>query len=138
MFLFHAVNFKAGTKWRVGDKCQAIYHEDGLIYEGEIIDIQDEGESCTVRFDYYENEEVVRFEDVFKRSSREKNIHENKRKSAGHKKHKDRGDGDEYLQKDTMKTVNENEFAGQIIDDVHDSIDNDVSDFTYRLCISCC
>ena len=76
------------SRWKIGDRCQAIYYEDGLIYGGEIIDIQDEDRTCTIRFDYYENEEVVPFEDVFEKHQIERNLNGNKRKSEDHGKHK--------------------------------------------------
>ncbi|XP_065059599.1 survival motor neuron protein-like isoform X1 [Rhopilema esculentum] len=53
--------------WNVGDICRAIYYADGLVYDGQIIDIQKRDGTCTVRFDFYENEEIVNIEDVFQK-----------------------------------------------------------------------
>ena len=37
------------------------------MYDGQIIDIQKGEGTCTVRFDFYENEEIVNIEDVFQK-----------------------------------------------------------------------
>ncbi|KAK7496051.1 hypothetical protein BaRGS_00012752 [Batillaria attramentaria] len=50
--------------WRVGDHCQAVYTEDGEIYEGKIISISPESNTCVVRYLGYGNEEEQSLEDL--------------------------------------------------------------------------
>lgn len=46
------------TNWNVGDKCLAVYSEDGLIYDAEIIEIcSGIANMCVVRYSDYGNEE---------------------------------------------------------------------------------
>ena len=52
-------------KWNIGDKCKALYYFDGLMYDGVIIELLPEEDSCVVRFDHYGNEEIVSLRDVF-------------------------------------------------------------------------
>jgi len=110
------------TKWKIGDKCRAIYYEDGLIYEGEIIDIQNDEKTCTVRFDYYENEEVVSFSDIFERIQNEQNTNGTKRKSQGPRKHEAaRGVYHESTKESLQNSTIENEFkdvmSNHVLDD---------------------
>jgi hypothetical protein len=45
-------------QWNVGDKCLAVYSEDGLIYDAEIIEIcSGIANMCVVRYSDYGNEE---------------------------------------------------------------------------------
>lgn len=47
------INFQ----WHVGDLCQAVFSEDGLIYNAEIIEMFDHNNTCVVRYMDYGNEE---------------------------------------------------------------------------------
>ena len=53
--------------WNIGDKCQALYAEDGLLYMATIIDVDEKEKTCAVEFDYYENIETVDYEDIFEK-----------------------------------------------------------------------
>lgn len=56
-------------KWNIGDECRALYYFDGLMYDGVIIELLPEEDSCVVRFDHYENEEIINLGDVFDKRS---------------------------------------------------------------------
>jgi survival motor neuron protein len=45
------------TKWKIGDKCIGIYSEDNISYPAVIIDINNDEQTCRIRYDFYENEE---------------------------------------------------------------------------------
>ena len=51
-------------KWHVGSKCRCKYSEDGLTYDATVISLDDDGETCTVRYAYYDNEECQRLCDL--------------------------------------------------------------------------
>ncbi|XP_033099419.1 survival of motor neuron-related-splicing factor 30-like [Anneissia japonica] len=46
-------------KWNIGDRCLAMYEEDGLLYPSTIDEIHDNG-TVTVTFDGYGNSEIVK------------------------------------------------------------------------------
>lgn len=46
-----------GCQWVVGDRCRAVYSEDGEIYEAVILSVDPENEVCYVRYVDYGNEE---------------------------------------------------------------------------------
>ncbi|KAL9962265.1 hypothetical protein ACROYT_G031350 [Oculina patagonica] len=50
----------AGIKWKVGQKCQAVWSQDGNYYDGTIDSISDDLTTCTVSFDKYGNTEIVK------------------------------------------------------------------------------
>ena len=50
------INF-VNLKWQVGDPCAAIFTEDELIYNAVIISIDEETNTCVVKYDGYGNEE---------------------------------------------------------------------------------
>ncbi|GFR89074.1 survival motor neuron protein [Elysia marginata] len=45
------------AKWSCGDKCQAIYTEDGEVYDAKIMTIDEENGTCLVEYDGYGNRE---------------------------------------------------------------------------------
>ncbi|PSN52325.1 Survival of motor neuron-related-splicing factor 30 [Blattella germanica] len=45
--------------WKVGDKCLAIWSDDGQYYEATIEDITEDGEEVSVVFDSYKNSDVT-------------------------------------------------------------------------------
>ena len=51
-------------KWKLGDKCIGIYSEDNVKYPAEIIDINNDDQTCRIRYDYYENEEDKTFDEL--------------------------------------------------------------------------
>ena len=44
-------------QWKVGDRCYAVYSEDGEIYEAVILSLDLANEICNVRYTGYGNEE---------------------------------------------------------------------------------
>lgn len=51
-------------QWQVGDRCYATYSVDGLDYPAQIIEINENNNTCLVRYDYYDNEEEVNLDDL--------------------------------------------------------------------------
>ncbi|XP_067008668.1 survival of motor neuron-related-splicing factor 30 [Anabrus simplex] len=45
--------------WKVGDRCLAVWSEDGQYYEATIEDITEDGEEVSVTFDHYKNADVT-------------------------------------------------------------------------------
>lgn len=50
--------------WVAGDKCLALFSEDNLYYEATILSINLEARTAYVRYDYYENEEEVKVDQL--------------------------------------------------------------------------
>ncbi|KAK2560177.1 Survival of motor neuron-related-splicing factor 30 [Acropora cervicornis] len=50
----------SGTKWKVGDTCQAVWSQDGSYYDATVDSISDDLTTCTVSFDKYGNTEIVK------------------------------------------------------------------------------
>ena len=48
------------TSWRVGDKCEALFSEDGEYYRAKVIQVKDWKNAVIVRFSDYGNEEEVK------------------------------------------------------------------------------
>ena len=44
-------------KWNAGDKCHAVYSEDGEIYQAKIVSIDERNETCIVQYTGYGNKE---------------------------------------------------------------------------------
>lgn len=44
-------------KWRPGDQCRATFSEDGLVYDAEILSVDQQTGTCVVRYRGYGNEE---------------------------------------------------------------------------------
>ena len=55
----------AAENWNVGDHCIAVYSEDNVAYPAVIIEIDHEKQTCKIRYDYYENEEDKRFDELY-------------------------------------------------------------------------
>lgn len=52
--------------WAVGDFCQAVYTEDGTVYEAKIVSINTDDNTCVVRYLGYGNEEEQSLEDLIR------------------------------------------------------------------------
>lgn len=76
--------------WKIGDHCVAIYGQDGNPYPGVIIAIDQEARTCTVRYDYYENEEEKNLDELIEST-------------------------DYYSQQETITTTNEDEEISDAI-----------------------
>lgn len=50
----------AGISWKVGDKCQAVWSQDGSYYDATVDSISDDFMTCTVSFNKYGNTEIVK------------------------------------------------------------------------------
>ncbi|BFY97962.1 hypothetical protein BsWGS_01002 [Bradybaena similaris] len=50
---------RGAGKWKAGDLCRAVYTEDGEVYEARILFIDEETETCTVKYVGYGNEEEL-------------------------------------------------------------------------------
>ncbi|CAG5133214.1 unnamed protein product [Candidula unifasciata] len=46
-------------KWKAGDLCRAVFTEDGEVYEARILSIDEDAETCTVKYIGYGNEEEL-------------------------------------------------------------------------------
>ena len=44
-------------KWKAGDQCRAVFSEDGLVYDAEILFVDQQAGTCVVRYRGYGNEE---------------------------------------------------------------------------------
>ena len=55
---------KEKVNWRVGDRCSALYSEDGVEYPGVVRAVKGWKETCVVEFDGYGNEEEVAWGDM--------------------------------------------------------------------------
>lgn len=44
-------------KWKAGDQCRAVFSEDGLVYDAEILSVDQQAGTCVVRYRGYGNEE---------------------------------------------------------------------------------
>ncbi|XP_076338286.1 survival motor neuron protein-like isoform X2 [Tachypleus tridentatus] len=55
---------KQKPKWKLGDYCQAIFSEDGLLYEACVMSTNEQEGTCVVHFLGYGNEEEVRIGDL--------------------------------------------------------------------------
>lgn len=64
------------VNWHVGSRCRCTYSADGLIYDAVIISLADEN-MCTVRYNYYNNEEQQRLCDLLPPSGDASDIHNN-------------------------------------------------------------
>ncbi|XP_076323181.1 survival motor neuron protein-like isoform X3 [Tachypleus tridentatus] len=51
-------------QWKLGDYCQAIFSEDGLLYEACVMSTNEQEGTCVVHFLGYGNEEEVRIGDL--------------------------------------------------------------------------
>ena len=54
------------TSWRVGDRCNAVFSEDGEYYRAKIILVKEWKNAAVVRFSDYGNEEEVKMVDMIK------------------------------------------------------------------------
>ena len=52
------------TEWQVGSRCQAVYSDDGQTYDAVIVALDADMGTCTIRYDYYNNEEVQQLDDL--------------------------------------------------------------------------
>ena len=50
--------------WRVGDRCSALYSEDGVVYPAVVRAVKGWKGTCVVEFDGYGNEEEVAWGDM--------------------------------------------------------------------------
>lgn len=57
--------------WKVGDKCSALYDEDGFYYLAKVIRVKDWKNASVVRFTEYGNEEEVLFSNMKEIEKRE-------------------------------------------------------------------
>ncbi|KAK3704375.1 hypothetical protein RRG08_012439 [Elysia crispata] len=51
-------------KWNAGDKCHAVYSEDGEIYQAKIVSIDERNETCIVQYTGYGNKEEQELSNV--------------------------------------------------------------------------
>ncbi|XP_060073615.1 survival motor neuron protein 1-like [Ylistrum balloti] len=51
-------------KWSPGDQCRAVFSEDGLIYDADILSVDEETSTCFVRYKGYGNEEEHNLSDL--------------------------------------------------------------------------
>lgn len=49
-----------GVKWKVGQRCQAVWSQDGNYYDATVDSISDDLTTCTVSFEKYGNTEIVK------------------------------------------------------------------------------
>lgn len=84
-----------GKTWKIGDKCQAKWTEDGQYYDATIEGITDDGE-VSVIFDAYQNRSTTLLKDLRERSARNEVFPSNKRHRPNQK---------EYLKKRKQKKL---------------------------------
>ncbi|XP_033750505.1 survival motor neuron protein 1-like [Pecten maximus] len=59
-------------KWSPGDQCRAVFSEDGLIYDAEILSVDEETSTCFVRYKGYGNEEEHNLSDLLLSTGRQR------------------------------------------------------------------
>jgi len=59
------------TEWQIGSHCRAVYSNDGQMYDAVIVSLDADTGTCTVRYDYYNNKEVQRLDDLMPSTSRQ-------------------------------------------------------------------
>lgn len=84
-----------GKAWKIGDKCQAKWTEDGQYYDATIEGITDDGE-VSVIFDAYQNRSTTLLKELRERSTRNEVFPSNKRHRPNQK---------EYLKKRKQKKL---------------------------------
>ncbi|GAB6018987.1 Survival motor neuron [Chamberlinius hualienensis] len=57
-------NINATKKWAIGDRCRAKYSGDGVIYEAEIISIDEDSATCYVSYIDYGNGEEFYLDEI--------------------------------------------------------------------------
>ncbi|XP_005189907.1 survival of motor neuron-related-splicing factor 30-like [Musca domestica] len=85
--------FSPSKVWKIGDKCQAKWTEDGQFYDATIEDITEHGE-VRIIFDAYQNRSTTLLNELRERSSRTEVFPSNKRHRPNQK---------EYLKKRKLK-----------------------------------
>ena len=60
--------------WRVGDRCSALYSEDGVEYTAVVRAVKEWKGTCVVEFDGYGNEEEVAWGDMKKKMKEESKV----------------------------------------------------------------
>ncbi|XP_002733221.2 survival motor neuron protein-like [Saccoglossus kowalevskii] len=72
---------KIKSKWHVGDRCRAVYSEDGIIYDAVIKSIDRDNNRCWILYTGYGNEEEIDINDLlhpeYEVDSRHDNLQEN-------------------------------------------------------------
>ncbi|CAC5420280.1 SMN [Mytilus coruscus] len=66
---------KKKCPWKVGDQCRAVFTEDDLTYDAEIVDIDEEAETCIIRYRGYGNEEEKEFTELLQPTRKQKQRH---------------------------------------------------------------
>lgn len=66
VYLFFLIINTKQCKWKIGQKCLALYTEDEMYYEAVILDLTPSSHpnNAFVRFDYYGNEQETPFSDL--------------------------------------------------------------------------
>jgi len=75
------------TSWRVGDRCDALFSEDGEYYRAKVILVKEWKNAAVVRFSDYGNEEEVKMVDMTKLAQ---NPSKKRKKRPAKKKRKSR------------------------------------------------
>lgn len=57
-------NKRKSKKWKPGDMCRAVYTEDNILYDAEIISVDTENETCVVCYVGYGNEEEKKLSEL--------------------------------------------------------------------------
>lgn len=63
---------KKKCPWKIGDQCRSVYTEDNLTYDAEIVDLDEEAETCIVRYRGYGNEEEKQFSELLQPTRKQK------------------------------------------------------------------
>ena len=60
-----SIRSQNGARWKVNDRCVAVYEGDGMCYEGTVICVEYLRKQCHVVFDGYDDHEVVPLTDIY-------------------------------------------------------------------------
>lgn len=60
-----SIRSQNGARWKVNDRCVAVYEGDGMCYEGTIICVEYIRKQCHVVFDGYDDHEVVPLTEIY-------------------------------------------------------------------------
>ena len=58
--------------WKIGDQCRAVYSEDNLRYDAEIVELDEETETCVIRYRGYGNEEEKNISELMRPTKNQK------------------------------------------------------------------
>ncbi|PFX14249.1 survival of motor neuron-related-splicing factor 30-like [Stylophora pistillata] len=108
----------AALKWKVGQKCQAVWSQDGSYYDATIDSISEDFTTCTVSFEKYGNTEIVKVSSLREKdqagSSAPKRVAETSIVAAPSTSKKSRADEDALREQKKKKMMKKKQRAKEL------------------------